>query len=86
MNINYLTTSAVTNKTHKLPKLFSSLKVKKKNFFVAETFPRHISKERMKIIYKLQSDKVCTYFFRPPETTVKFEYFRSCIWGGVEVC
>lgn len=38
MKTNYLATFGVTNETHKLPKLFSSLKVKKENVFVAEIF------------------------------------------------
>lgn len=81
MKINYLTT-AVTNENHKLPKLFSSLKVKKENVFVAVTFQRWNRKERL----PKYSDKFCTDFFRPSETIVKLKHFRSCIWGGAEFC
>lgn len=81
MKINYLTTSTVTNKTHKLTKLFSSPKVKKENVFVAETFQRHISKGRLKITRKLLSLIKFAFNFSDHQTMVRFEYFRSCIWG-----
>lgn len=52
MKINYLTTFAVTNETHKLPKLI--FKSQGKQGKRSEIFQRPISKKRQKITHKLQ--------------------------------